>query len=133
MIMLHGIIIAYINDMKILFLNNNQFIKHELKEFISDMKGKAYFANTADEAVAMLNHYTIDIFFLELRGLVEIGLIKYAHDNFKNIRIILIGEREIESMISTIKNSHFSFIQQPFGLKDLRHILSDKIQSVKTN
>ncbi len=125
MIMLHGIIVAYINKMKILFLNNNRFIKHELQEFISDIKGKVYFAATHDEAVTILNYYPIDVFFMELKGLIEIGLIKYAHDNFKNIRIILIGDREIENAISAIKNSSFSFIQQPFGLKELRHILSD--------
>jgi len=117
--------------MKILFLNNNRFIKHELLEFINDMRGKAYFAATPDEAVAMLNYYQIDIFFMELKGLIEIGLIKYANDNFKNIRVILIVESEIENAISTIKNNHFSFIQQPFGLRDLKHILSDKISQSK--
>jgi DNA-binding NtrC family response regulator len=112
--------------MKILFLNTNNFVRNELQECISDIQGEAFFAVTPEEAIAILNTHSIDMFFLELKGISDTGLLKYVNENFKDVRIILTVEGEIEHAISTIKNGHFGVLQKPFTLKQLRELLGEE-------
>jgi DNA-binding response OmpR family regulator len=107
----------------ILFLKTNECIKEELRECISDLPGNTYFADTIEEAVAMLHTYPIDIAFLDVQYLADIQFVKYAHTHFKHIQIILSVESTLEDVISIIRSSQFSVLHRPFTLKEVRAIL----------
>jgi len=117
--------------MKILFFNSNRFIEDELREFVSDMDGEIFFADTPEKAVTILNTCSVDIFFLEVIGIAEISLLKYANEYFKNIRIMLITDQYIENAINTFRKGEFELMREPFELGKLRDVLMENINIIK--
>ena len=76
----------------------------------------------------MLNAQPIDILFLEFKGCADAGLLKYTHEHFKKIQIVLAAESGIEDAISIIKKTHFSMVQKPFALQEVRSILAENYE-----
>jgi DNA-binding NtrC family response regulator len=109
----------------ILFFKTNTSIKDELREYIhdSDIHGNVYFGDTIEQVITILHAHPIDIVILELKSMADIRLLKYTYEHFPNVRIILTVERNIENVISTIRNSQFGILHKPFTLKALKEII----------
>jgi DNA-binding NtrC family response regulator len=103
------------------------FIQDELREYIHnhDIHGNVYFGDTIEQAITTLHAHPIDIVIVEPKSMADIRLVKYTSEHFPNARIILIVERNIEDVISTIRNSQFGVLHKPFTLRELRDLLEE--------
>lgn len=111
--------------MNVLFFKTNMFIQDELREYIHDhdIHGNVYFGETIEQAITMLHAHPIDIVIIEPKSMADIRLVKYTSEHFPNVRLILTVERNIEDVISTIRNSQFGILHKPFTLMDFRKII----------
>jgi DNA-binding NtrC family response regulator len=111
----------------VLFFKTNTCIQNELQEYIhdSDLHGNVYFGDTIEQAISTLHTHSIDIVIVAPKSMADIRLVKYTSEHFPNARIILAVERNIENVISTIKNSQFELLHKPFTLRELRDLLGE--------
>ena len=109
--------------MRILIYHRNWFVRSELEEFLCELKCQAHFAETIESAVTILNNYYVEAAFLEIRGVVDIGILQYINQYCQNVRAILVMENEFINVISAIKNGSYGILRQPFGLTEIqRHL-----------
>jgi DNA-binding NtrC family response regulator len=103
------------------------FIQDELREYIHDdvIHGNVYFGDTVEQAISTLHAHPIDIVIIEPKSMADIRLVKYTSEHFPNTRIILAVERNIEDVISTVKNSQFSVLHKPYTLREFRDLLKE--------
>lgn len=110
--------------MNVLFLNTDQSIRNELKEFIKNLEGSFHFAGSVKGAVSIINCHLVDVLVMELNGTDDIALLKYANDNFKHIRVMLCVEKGTKTMISTLRNGTYGLLSKPVELIKLKASLS---------
>ncbi len=116
------------SNMNILFFRVNEFIKDELQEYITGMKGKTFFANTIEEVVGILESYPIDSLFLDVRNVTDLKVLRYINEHFSQVGVILTVEAGFDEMLSTIKNGRFDTLEKPFTLKNLKHLVTRQYQ-----
>ena len=116
--------------MNVLFFKTNMFIQDELREYIHDhdIYGNVYFGDTIEQAITMLHAHPIDIVIIEPKSMADIRLVKYTSEHFPTARIILAVERNIEDVISTVRNSQFSVLHKPYTLREFRDLLIESIE-----
>lgn len=113
--------------MNVLFFKTNMFVQNELREYIHerDIHGNVYFGDTIEQAITMLHARRIDVVIIEPKSMADIRLVKYTSEYFPNARIILAVERNIEDVISTIRNSQFGVLHKPYTLREFRELLEE--------
>ncbi len=119
--------------MQILFRTINGHARDALRELADDMNATAFFAVSAEDAVRLMNQNRIDILFLEMRQMADAGLLKYANENFRDMRIVLIAGDELKNMVSAIKKGRFALLGEPFGLPEIKHIISKNSERMPNN
>lgn len=112
--------------MNILFLKSNEYIQDELQEYLKDMQGNAHFADDIEEAMNMLHSHPFDVAVLNVNRIADIRLLKYIHQYFSNIRIVLVIEKNVENAISAIKNTQFKILPKPFTLEEFGEIVKQE-------
>ena len=98
--------------MKILFRTSNDFAREELREMVTDMNGQAFFAADADDAVRIMNHHQINMLFLEMRHMADVGLLQYANENFSHTRIVLIADDALKNAVSALQTGEFRLLKK---------------------
>jgi DNA-binding response OmpR family regulator len=92
----------------------------EIKDFLSLYNDSLFYAKTNREAIKLLNKIKFDYVIIDFAMYNEFKLIKYINDNHKNVKIILTMSRDLQEIISTIKNGKYHVIVQPFRLSELK-------------
>lgn len=113
------------NCMQILFRTKNDNVRDALAEMADDMDAKAFFAFSAEDAVRLMNQNRIDILFLEMRQVADAGLLKYANENFRDMRIVLIAGDDLKNMVSAIRKGRFSVLAEPYCLPEIKNIIAE--------
>ena len=106
--------------MKTLIFSSNKYFAGEIKDFLSLYNDSLFYAKTNREAIRLLNKEKFDYVIIDFVMYNEFKLIKYINENYKNIKIILTMNRDLQEIISTIKNGKYNVIVQPFRLSELK-------------
>jgi len=106
--------------MKTLIFSSNNYFTREIKEFLSLYNDSLFYAKTSREAIKLLNKEKFDYVIIDFVMYKEFKLIKYINENYKNIKIILTMNSDLQEIILTIKNGKYNLIFQPFRLSELK-------------
>ena len=106
--------------MKTLIVSSNNYYMKEIKDFLSLYNDSLFYAKTSREAIKLLNRKKFDYIIIDFVMYKEFKLIKYINENYKNIKIILTMNNDLQEIISTIKNGKYNIIFQPFRLSELK-------------
>ena len=110
--------------MNVLFRVKSEIAREALGEMVADMNGRAFFAHDAEDAIRYMNHDRIDLFFLEIRSMADVAVLKYANDNFGSTRIVLIAEDILENAVSALKNGKFLMMKNSLNLNDFKDMIT---------
>lgn len=104
----------------LLFVIKSKEGEEEYREFALDMRARAFFASSAEEAIYILNRHKIDQVILILSSINEVGLIKYINDYFDDIRVIIVTTKDFNDIISIFNKGKYKVVNQPVKLTNLK-------------
>lgn len=102
-----------------LFIGYESFLKDEIKEFITNYKGEVYFANSTEQSIHLLEKYSIDIVVLALHRVGDAAVLKYINQYFPNVKVLIKATDEFDSIIKILNKGTYSYLSNPFKLKEL--------------
>ena len=107
---------------KILVVDDEQRVRDEISEFLTQNKYKVYKAGLPSAAFELLKKYEIDIVILDIKlpemdGLTVLPIIK---KDYPDIEVIMIsGHGDMGSVIEAMRQGAADFFPKPFRLMDI--------------
>ena len=111
--------------MNVLLINDDRFLKNEMTEFFRDAGMNLFLAESTRQAIHILSKNTINLVIINLNSILAAGLIKYINNNFKDIKVLLTAENQIEEAISVFKNGSYKLLSNPIKLQELKKIINN--------
>ncbi|MBN3034171.1 MAG: sigma-54-dependent Fis family transcriptional regulator [Bacteroidales bacterium] len=108
--------------LKILVVDDEQRVRDEIGEFLTENRYKVYMAGLPSEAYKILEEEDIDIVILDIRlpeedGLKVLGKIKKQYPETEVIMIS--GHGDMNSVIEALRSGASDFFPKPFRLMDV--------------
>ncbi|WP_372752085.1 hypothetical protein [Labilibaculum sp.] len=116
--------------MNILFVKENRSLIDELKEYIENLEARAFFADDPTEIEIILNQISIDLVIIPLKAMANIDMLKYINDNFKETKVVITVDREIQiSKLEHRKALHtnYELLQKQLRLFELKKAIGSGI------
>ena len=114
--------------MNILFINSDTALQQEFIEFSDEINATDYYSNSLIESISILNENPIDIVILKIGNLSDISVLKYIHDYYKNIKILISASEKFEEVLTIFKQVQFEKINSPIRLTELKsHLMGSSI------
>jgi DNA-binding NtrC family response regulator len=107
---------------RILVVDDEQRVRDEIAEFLTENKYHVYKAALPSEAFAILKVNKVDLVILDIKlpemdGLSALRIIK---ENYPDIEVIMIsGHGDMTSVIEAMRNDAADFFPKPFRLMDI--------------
>jgi DNA-binding NtrC family response regulator len=113
------------NDFKlnILIVDDEEIIRNEISEFLSDIMYKHYLADNPTTALTILKQENIDIVFLDINlpEMSGIELLKIIKTKYPDIEIIMItGQGDMDRVIDSMRAGAMDFFNKPLRLFELQ-------------
>jgi len=121
--------------MRVLILDDEESILWVLKEGLSDKSTEVFTCETSQEAVKILNDYSIDVCFVDifLNNESGINLVeKWSKIYNDTTFLIMTAQNSGSNIINSMKAGAMDFISKPFDLKELKEKLNE-IKKHKAN
>lgn len=107
---------------KILVVDDEQRVREEIAEFLTENKYEVYKASAPSEAFLILKEEEVHIVILDIKlpemdGLTALQVIK---ENYPDIEVIMIsGHGDMNSVIEAMRHEAADFFPKPFRLMDI--------------
>jgi len=121
------------NALNILIKSKNEYLAEAITERFGDRSNHFFSAPSFSKAISVLNDNKIDKVVMELNSINEINLLEYINKYYKNIKILLIANNEIEELLTVARNGEYSVSQQPFDLNGIKDFIINKKMNFKKN
>jgi len=112
--------------MNILAVKKNKFQINELTEFFTEHK--LISTETDNAAVQILKSKKIELVLISINSHSDFGLVKYINDNFKNTKVVLSIQKEMQAAFSVLTGGNYTAVQNPMKLKELKNALKKTIR-----
>ena len=109
--------------MNILLINCNQFLQNELEEFIGKKCSNIFSTASALKSINILDHNSIDMVLLRMNAISDVALLNYINNNYKKIKVLLSAERNLEDVISSIKDGNYTILHDQDNLAEINKYL----------
>jgi DNA-binding NtrC family response regulator len=133
------------NNFRILIVDDDEYIRNELAEYISSMKILTFKAGTPSEAYEIIETNDIDLVLLDLilpetDGFHVLQTIKQRHPDTEVM--IISGHGDMDSSIKAMRMGAIDFFRKPFNPGDIWHAiertkkyiaLTNKLREVESN
>jgi len=109
----------------ILFITKAAREPEEYQEFASGLNSEAFFAFSTSDAIRILNDHPIDKIVLMVSAIQDAGILKYINDYFPAIRVVIVANKEFDSLISIFNSTKYAIVHNPVSFKELRKELQE--------
>ena len=92
----------------------------EFNEFAHDIDANDYYSNSLEKSIALLNEQQIDIVVLKIGKLSDASILKYLHDYYNNIKVLVSARKDFEEALTIFSQVQFEKVSSPMGLADLK-------------
>ncbi|MDF2570463.1 MAG: response regulator receiver protein [Sporomusa sp.] len=116
----------------ILFVDDEVNILSALRRVVIDQEFEALFANSAQQALAIMKDKPVNVLVTDMRmpqmdGLAMLKIVKQEHPEI--VRIVLSGYTQLAQVLATINHGDiFKFITKPWEEEDLLTVLYQAIE-----
>ena len=107
----------------VLFIGYDSPVAQEIGDYIRDIASAAYFANTHDQAIQVLNENFINSVVINLRNMTDAVIMRYINKYYPEINVVISASREFDEIISIFNQQNFSLLQQPLKLEELKGVI----------
>ncbi len=108
---------------QVLFIGFDDAYQSEIVEFLKERDGQAWFSDSTDRSIRMLEEQAMDTVVLNMRKLVDAAILKYLNQYYPDIKILISTSDEFENIINVLTHSSYHLLRQPFKLKELNMLL----------
>ena len=110
---------------EILFINSDDTLREEFNEFFDEIKANHYYTNTTEDSISVLNEQKIDTVILKISRLSDLSILKYIHDYYNKIKVLISAREDFEEALTIFNQVHFEKVKSPIGLSELKGHLID--------
>ena len=108
----------------ILFIGYEPSFNDEIREFMKERQGVAYFSSSAIETIRLMDVLEFDKVVLNLRRLEDAAILRYINLNYQKIRVLVMPSRQLQDAIPALASGHYELLHEPLMLEELRQKLS---------
>jgi len=70
----------------------------------------------------------VDLLLYSISGLEDFGIIRYVNDNYPDVKVILLTENGMGTIIENVRRGNFASLPKPFHLDELSDFITDYTQ-----
>lgn len=115
--------------MNLLFIHHDPEIQSEIDDFLRTRKDNCYFSRNTEMTIRILNDHPIDLAVLIINHMRDAAILKYLHDHYGNLEVLLIASEEFDEIIDLFSSCQYKTVRMPLRLSDLKSKLDLLITS----
>jgi two-component SAPR family response regulator len=95
----------------------------EIKEYIDCTDNEVYLSQSTSESIVFLGNYYFDIIVVEMKGLNDVGILKFINDYNPDIQVIVIANESVAEIIKVFQRLRYQVINEAIQLSDLKSLV----------
>lgn len=103
----------------ILVINENDYLKQNLTEFVKGFRGILHFANERTEIIHLMKKHKIEMIIVNFCSLKDVKFLNYFKKYHTEVELIIKTDNEMEEAISVLRNNDFNTINNSASLMDM--------------
>ena len=107
----------------ILFIGYEPSLNEEIKDFIVHRHGEAFFSNSIEQSIHILDESTISTVVLTLHKLGDAAILKYINQYYPGVKVLISASKEYDDIIHVFNKGNFSMLKQPLKLEELNSFI----------
>lgn len=107
----------------ILFIGYEPPLRDEIREFLKEREGEAFFSDTVEDIIRTMDTGKIETVVLNLQRLEDAAILRYINLNYQKTRVLLVPGRQLQDAIPAFAVGHYELLNEPFRLEELRKLL----------
>ena len=108
---------------QVLFIGYETILQEEIKEFLEELDCQAWFANTTEKSIRILDENPVETVILSLQKLGDAAILRYINLHFPGIKVLISANNEFEDIIEVLKKGKFSLLPEQLKLKELSSLI----------
>ena len=108
---------------RILFIGYEPPLRDEIREFLVEQQGEAYFSDTAEETIRTMNAGEIETVVLNMQRLEDAAILRYININHQNTRVLVMPGRQLQDAIPALATGQYELMHEPFRLEELKEFI----------
>ena len=104
----------------ILFIGYEPSLFDEIREYLKEHQGMAYFSNSVHETIRMMDSTRFDIVVLRFNRMEDAAILRYINLNFQDLKVLIMPGRSLQDAIPALASGQFQVLHEPFSLEELK-------------
>ena len=110
-------------DSPVLFIGYGDHDQEELRTFMESRNDIAYFVQTTEDAIHILDEKPVNTVVLIIHNLKDAAILKYINRYYPEKEVVVSASKEYNEIINVFSKGHFTVMKQPFRLNELVSLL----------
>jgi len=107
----------------VLFIGYDPSVREEIREFLQESKGEAFFAENVEETLRIMHSTDFGIIVLNLQRLEDAAILRYINSHYRKTHVLVMPGKQLQEAIPALANGHYDLLQEPFSLEELKKFL----------
>jgi DNA-binding NtrC family response regulator len=103
----------------VLFIGYEPSLHAEISEFMTERRGKAFFSDSMEETIQMMNSGRIGTVALNIRQPEDIAVLHYINTHYRQTKVLVVPGGRMQEAIPALAAGRFRIINNPLKLEEL--------------
>ena len=103
----------------ILFIGYEPSLHGEIREFLKEHQGEAYFTSTAIETIRLLDAIPFEKAVLYMNRLEDAAILRYINMHYREIKVLVMPGAKLQDAIPALAAGNYEILNEPFRLEEL--------------
>lgn len=104
----------------ILFIGYEPFLHEEIRDFLKDREGEAYFSSSTIETIRMMEVIGFKTVVLYMHRLEDAAILRYINNNYRETRVLVMPDLQLRDAIPALASGQYKLLHEPFRLEELK-------------
>ena len=107
----------------ILFVGYEPSLRDEITDFMKDRQGEAFFSNTAEDTLQVMNKNDFETVVLNLQRLEDAAILRYINLHYQKTHVLVMPGGQLQEAIPALATGQYEILHTPFRLEELKEFM----------
>lgn len=107
----------------ILFIGYEPTLRDEIRDFLKDREGEAFFTNSAEDTIRIMHSNDFSTVLLNMQRLEDAAILRYINTHHQHTHVLVMPDRQLQDAIPALASGHYDLLKGPITLEELEKII----------
>ena len=104
----------------ILFIGYEPSLRNEIRDFLTDREGVAYFSDAVEDTLQIMRSRDFDTVVLNIQRIEDAAILRYINMHYQKTHVLIMPGRQLQDAITALVDGQYEILHEPFRLEELK-------------